>query len=68
MINDEAVGYAVGALYNILDGTHEEKQKKCKKLAHEMNWLFDMKTEDEAYYIRKVVLYGENNKEVRELL
>ena len=68
MTNNEAVGYAVGALYNMLDGDHQHKKEKCQKLAHEMYWLFDMKTEDEAYQIRKAVLHGENTKEIRERL
>lgn len=67
MINDEAVGYAVGALYNVLEGTHEEKQKKCNQLAAEMYYLFDIKTKSESNTIRRNVLTG-TKKEIKERL
>ena len=67
MINEEAIGYAVGALYRKLteEGkSFEEKHKRCSDLADEMYRFFDFKTEDEAYKIGKQILRAQSENDI----
>jgi hypothetical protein len=71
MTNDECVGYAIGALYQLLDEENKSfkvKKAYCEELKSKLYRLFDIKTENEADKIYNAILLNENNEEIKKIL
>lgn len=71
MNNNECIGYAIGALYKLLDEENKSfkvKKAYCEELENKLHKLFDIKTEYEANKIRKNIIFSKNNKEAERTL
>lgn len=69
MNNDEALGYATIALYEVLKNRGTMKFEEIKELIidvrNEMYFTFDMKTEYEAQAIGEIIKYADSEKELK---
>lgn len=69
MNNNQAIGYTAIAIYKALDNLDfKTKKKYIEKIISEMYHQFDMKTEQEAQQIGRIIELAENKKELQEKL
>lgn len=71
MNNNQALGYATIALYNILKRKgleFDEIQEEVQRLRDEMYWEFDFKTETEAEQIGDIIKRAENLEDLERRL